>query len=325
MTTLSLPVTVEKFATREAWLEARQTYGIGSSDVPAILGLSRFQSPLALYHQKLGITIEHPRTAEQRKWGQLLEEPIARAYADETKRIVVNPNEEGDYSIMRSIPHPFMLASVDRYVLPRTPDAEPHGVPPPADGMGILEVKNAHLFMADQWGPENNNEPPVEYQVQLQHQLAVSEAQWGSIAALIGGSMFVWTDLARDEALIKTLIEIESDFMRRLELREPPSADGSESTRQVLKALYPKDDGTSITLPAEALEWSDALQTAKTQGKLAKAEEDKYSNLLRQALGESTYGLLPDGTSYSHKWQKRKEFVSPEAEFRVLRYHQGKK
>lgn len=318
---LELPVEVLHYDSRQDWLAARETLGIGSSDVPAIVGVSRFASALSLYYDKLGLsTRDTTKYQEFARWGNLLEEPISQRYAEETKRVLVNPNADGKWSIAQSATHPFMIASADRFVID-TPRVEGAAPPPPGSGVGVLEVKNAHLMMAHEWTAEHNNEPPVEYQVQLQHQLAVTGAQWGSIAALIGGCLFVWADLARDEALIARLIELETEFMGRLERREPPAADGSESSRAILAHIYPKDKGTSVVLPPEAIDWHKGLIVAKTIEKLAKADIENYSNLLRQQIGDATVGVLPGGAGgYTWKWQERKEYVVPAGESRVLRY-----
>lgn len=313
MTTTDLsiiPVNFETFATRDEWLAARQSYGIGSSDVSAILGLSRYQSALSLYHEKLGLKTESEESREQREWGLILEEPIAQRYALKTGRAVYNPSADGAWKIARSKERPFMLATVDRIV------NNPTLIP---DAFGVLEIKNAHLFMADEWGPDNNNEPPVEYQVQLQHQLAVTGLQWGSIAALIGGSMFVWADLRRDEVLIARLIDIETGFMRRLEQHDPPPADGSKSTKDILRRLYPRDTGEVIELPIDALEWHQELTAASADEKAAKDRKETASNRLKQAIGDATAGIIPGGITYTYKSQKRAEFISKETEFRVLR------
>ncbi len=310
---------VETFPTREAWLEARKTFGIGSSDVPAIVGVSRFQSALALYHEKLGLTRPSANYEELARWGQILEEPISQRYAEETKRVIHNPNAGGVWTIVRAKDRPHMIASVDRFIVGVPEDAKPAPAPP----IGVLEIKNAHLMMKDEWLAEHNNEPPVEYQVQLQHQLAVTGAKWGSIAALIGGSMFVWADVPRDEELIAKLVELEDEFMERLRTRTPPKADGSESSREVLKRIYPKDTGATVQLPIEAIEWHLELEAAKKAEKDAKAAIDLNSNLLKQAIGDATCGLLPDGNLYTLKQQARAEFVSPYVEFRVLRFKKG--
>lgn len=315
--TLDLPCEMLSFPSRAEWLAARLD-GIGSSDVPAIVGVSRFHSPLSLYYEKLGLNEQDPRYVEASRWGQLLEEPISQRYAEESKRVVRNPNEGGVFTIARSRQHPFMLASVDRLIVSCPPI---EGAPrPPADGIGVLEAKNAHLMMQDEWLTEHNNEPPVEYQVQLQHQLAGTGLQWGSIAALIGGCIFVWADLPRDNALIDSLVEMEKEFLRRLVLRDPPPADASFATREVLKKIYPKDSGESVMLPADAIDWHNGLVGAKAAKKMAELDEDRFANLLRQAIGDASVGVLPGGGGYTLKSQERKEFISPRTEFRVLRY-----
>jgi putative phage-type endonuclease len=315
----TLPVNLERFDTRAEWLAARDTYGIGSSDVPIILGLSRYMSPLALYQSKLGIREDNPATQEQREWGLILEEPIAQRYGMKTDRSVIDPRAGGAWTIARSSTHPFMIASVDRFTLNNGK------VPAPGEGLGVLEIKNAHQFMAEEWGASNNNEPPAEYQVQLQHQLAVTGVEWGSIAALIGGSMFVWADIKRDDALIAKLIEVESEFMARLEKRIPPPADGSDSTKAILRKLHPRDNGQVIELPTEAIEWHDGLLAAKEAERKAKSEADRFSNLLKQAIGDATVGVIHGGPSYTLKTQTRAEFLSAATEFRVLRLKGGKK
>ena len=123
----------EQFADRPAWLEGRRTRGIGSSDAAAILGVSRFKSPLALYYEKLGIRAENPRAQELRDWGLALEEPIAQRYSAITGRYVATTPP---HSIARSTVHPFAIASVDRLVVGHREDA----VPTPA-GIGIAEIE----------------------------------------------------------------------------------------------------------------------------------------------------------------------------------------
>jgi putative phage-type endonuclease len=314
--TVSLPAgQFQTFADRPSWLEGRRTLGIGSSDAAAILGVSRFKSPLALYYEKLGIRQENPKTSERREWGLILEEPIARRYESQTGRYVVPAPA---FSVARSTKYPFAVASCDRFVVGHRENAVP--TPP---GIGITEIKNADFFIADQWSEDNNNEPPIEYQIQLQHQLMVTGLLWGSIAALIGGNSFLWADRKRDEALIAVLAEREAEFWRRVELRDPPPADGSEATKDVLRLVYPKDTGEVVTLGPESIDWHERLTAAKLAKAAAKLDEDTYSNLLRQAIGDATAGVLPNGKVYTHKLQGRAEFVTKATEFRVLRLKGG--
>ena len=93
-------------AMREGWLQLRRR-GIGSSDSPAILGLSPFASPLSVYVDKLGLSDEREQT-EQQKWGLILEPHIVEEFARETGRTAEHRND-----LLRSKSHPFMQATCD--------------------------------------------------------------------------------------------------------------------------------------------------------------------------------------------------------------------
>lgn len=306
---------LRQFKTEEEWLKARQTTGIGASEVPAILGLSRFDSPLSLYSEKLGLTSRSAKYAESARWGKILEAPIAERYTAEVGRTLA-PAQPFSFYVNPKYPH--ALASIDRFingvladspVVPYTPG------PLPAP----LEIKNVHFVMRDQWSEESNNEPPVEYQVQCQYQMAVTGLPWCSIAGLIGGFEFKWADMKRDDALIEKIMASVDEFWFRLLKRDPPRADELEATSDVLKALYPKDNGQTVSLGVDALEWAGELERAKEARKALDTEIDKYSNLLKQAIGDNTAALLPDGSLYTHKWQKRDGYEVKPTEYRVLR------
>jgi putative phage-type endonuclease len=307
-----------QFPTREAWLAGRRA-GIGSSDAAAILGLSRFKSALGLYYDKIGMGEEHPRAAEAAAWGLALEGPIAGRYAEITGRYLGSPPT---YSVATSERYSFAIASLDKFAVGMERRVE-HVVP--REGVGVVEIKNVHYFMADMWSAENNNEPPLEYQIQVQHQLMVTGLQWGSIAALIGGSEFLWADIPRDEAVIAMLAEKELEFWCRVLEHEPPAADGSESSKEILKKLYPRDTGETIALGVEGLELHERLVAAKAAIKSAEDEKGNAENRLKQLLGNATWGTLPNGMSYSFKSQDRASFVSPATSFRVLRSHKAAK
>lgn len=319
------------------WLKARRALGIGSTDAPAILGISRFKSPFQLYHEKRKTVAElEPRYIEMAEWGRDLEDVIARRYSINTSREVVKTGSK-PFVIQQHDDMEWMIASVDRYAIvseavPTDPDDDvvddddPDAPPPervlaPIGIRVVLELKNAHFVMRDKWG--DLGEPPLEYLVQLQHQLAVTGMPWGSLAALVGGTEFKWADVQRNDAFIETLIEREQQFMRDVATGNEPEVDGSESTKRMLKALYPTDDGTTIELPPEATDWANELEQAKAVAKEAKARETAAGNLIRNALGTATMGTLRDGRAFTFKHQKTKAYSVSEREGRILRPKKG--
>jgi putative phage-type endonuclease len=301
--------TVEGNLDRDAWLE-RRMIGIGSSDAPAILGISPYKSALQLYHEKRGVLPPHRAEIEQLRWGNILERPIAQRYAEETERQVEHLADPHKYTLLRHRERIWQHASLDGIVF-----AHAGAMTAPGPGVGVLEVKNASSYVGERW----KDEPPVEFLVQLQHQLAVTGAAWGSIAALIGGVMFVWQDIARDQAFIDKLTELELLFSERIVAGNPPEPDGTEHARAFLNWLYPKDTGEIIQLPPTMIDVANDYAHAKTEIKGWEERKRAAENQIIAAIGDAALGVLPNGDQFSYKLQSRKAFTVAENSFRVLR------
>lgn len=307
---------------RQQWLERRRA-GIGGSDAAAILGLSSWKSPLALWAEKTGL-VQEPNLEEQEwiEWGHILEEPIAAKYVKVTGRTLI---DHGRYAIQQSADHPWMRCTIDREILPtdsperaaiaRTPLIRGSGDFPLVSGSGDLSIKNAGAYKARDW----EEEPPLPYQVQLQHELVVTGMQWGSFAVLIGGNKFHWCDVPRNDRFISYLVEKEEEFWDRVQRGDPPAADASDSTREVLLRLYPRDTGQSVELPEEMVHWADHLADARAAKKAAEANEQEAANYIKAAMKDATLGLLPGGRQLTFKHQHRDGYTVAPTDFRVLR------
>jgi putative phage-type endonuclease len=300
---------------QETWLRERKT-GIGASDAAAIFGLSPYKSALALYYEKLGLAEVSPAETEALEWGRVLERPIGERYAKETQRRLAWPD---GFEIRRHKSLTFMLATLDAAV-------EPPAVPAKLAldvkgdlmmGPGVLECKNVHLMSRDAW----RDEPPIAFQIQVQHQLAVMGWQWGSLAGLVGGSSFLWTDIARNQEFIGILMEREQAFWDGVMTRRPPDVDGSDSTKELLRLLFPRERVIEpVELPLEAADWDVTLQKAKGSIKALESVKAEMENKLKHAIGDSVAGVLRGGeVLYTHKLQKRVGFEVKPTEFRVLR------
>lgn len=308
------------FDTRAEWEEARRITGIGSSDAPAILGMSRYKTPFQLYSEKLGLVPSDREETEQLRWGNILEEPIAQRYSEETKRSVRNPKPHpGAFVIERSKTVDFMIAQIDRYTM-RAPTGGPEDA---LEAEGVLEIKNAHFFMAQDW--LDLQEPPAEFQIQLQHQLAVTGAKWGSIACLIGGVKFVWKDLARDDEFIDLLVTKEREFWSMLQNHVPPRIDGTEKTKAIIGKLHPKDNGLTIELGVDALELVEEREALKADMKKAEERVTQIENTLKLAIGPNTAGAFRDGTVVTYKHQARAGYTVQATEYRQLRVARSKR
>jgi putative phage-type endonuclease len=301
-TTLRLPIGVEatSYDDEAAWLAGRRPT-IGASEAPIILGLSRFKTPYQLWAEKIGVEPVNQGDKEIREWGLLLEEPIARRYARETERLVDAPPPR---TVLTQVARPGASCTPDRFT-------QIEGVWAP------LELKTAHFTMGKHW----KEEPPLEYVVQVQHQMMIWGTEVASLAGLIGGSEFQWCDIAHDPEFIDMLYERIVAFLRLVETKEPPPLDHTKATREVIAKLYGRETGEVIALPGIAMDWDSELMGLKEQRKQIDEQIGLLENQIVQAIGGASAGVLPDGTVWSHKTQTRKEHVVKASEFKVLRRH----
>ena len=171
-------------------------------------------------------------------------------------------------------------------------------------GPGIGEGKTTGEFShGDDWKQSEEDEigAPLRAQVQVQVSMAVLGWEWGVIWGLLGGFSFrlAMREIDRDPDFLPFAAPRLSDFWKRVENRDPPEADGSESTYEALKRQYPSDSGFEVALPSDSLVWDGELRAAKAAVKEAEAKALKYGNLFRAAIGEARIGVLPGGSRYS--------------------------
>ena len=285
---------------KKRWLK-RRGEGLGSSDAPIVLNIAPWSSRIQLWGEKSGLVEPEELKGDYLDWGNKMEPLIADEFAGRTGREVL---ELPTHSVYRNRDRPHLLASPDR--LQVFPDGE----------IGILELKNVSGFKAGEW----EDEPPLHYQVQVQHQLLVTGMKRASIAALIGGNKFVHFDVEVNAHFTDKLIAECEVFWGYVERQEqPPEMDGSEATKRVLERLYPAETGSTVNLPPEAV-GLDAERLELEMG--LKTREKRIAvikNQFRSWIGDNTFGVCSDGVVYSYKTVKRQFYVVPEKSYRSLR------
>lgn len=250
---------------------------IGGTDAAAVMGLSRYKTPLGLWSEKTGTIVPKNRDGELPiKIGNKLEDVVAELFMEETglqvrrvKEVQVHPR------------HPFIRAQIDRRVV----GAEE-----------ILECKTASAFKAGEWEGEDI---PSEYIIQVLHQMMVTGARRAHLACLIGGNVdFVTKVIERDEDMIAELEAKEVAFWHENVLaRKMPGV--TEHDDGVLQALFPNArpaDAEPLQLPESfdaVIERIKEIGTDKTGelGKL-KAELDSLKNEVKMAMGEHSEAVV---------------------------------
>jgi putative phage-type endonuclease len=214
MTAVELAKTLDM--PREEWLEIRKK-GIGGSDSAAIVGLDRYRSPFDVYADKLGLKPEIEDNEAMRQ-GRDLEDYVAQRFMEATGKKVRRRN-----AILQHPEHTFMTANIDRWVV--------------GENAG-LECKTTSVLNRAKF---SQGEFPPNYYVQCVHYMAVTGAERWYLAVLVLNKAFHVFTIERDEAEIEALIEAEKDFWENHVLKQiPPAPDGSESTSEVIKHLFPE-------------------------------------------------------------------------------------
>lgn len=200
------PAIPTKGMPRQEWLEARRS-GIGGSDIAALMGVSEYNNAYDIYKSKVNPVLETKEENEAAEWGHLQEPIIAKQFELKTGLKTQNIN-----FIMRHPDTSFAIANIDRAIV----NPEIAGNVRFKDGRlttdEILEVKTASEYLASDWGDEDTDEVPDQYQCQGQWYLYVTNAKRCYIAVLIGGNKFRRYVVERNDDLIEVLVDVARTF-----------------------------------------------------------------------------------------------------------------
>lgn len=254
------------------WLEYRRR-GIGGSDASVVCGISRYKSPIELWLDKTG-QLPPQEAGEAAYWGTQLE-PFVRAEFTKRTGIEVQCVRQ----LLQSGELPFMLANLDGIC--EVPDY----------GTCIFEAKTASAYKIAEW----DDAIPDEYQLQLQHYMAVTGYKAAYIAVLIDGNTFRWKFVERDEELISMLIDLEADFWRHVQDCTPPPLDGSDASAKFLAQRFPNSTPKSqIALPDAAVDLLAQYDEACEELEAAAERKREAENLLKEMLGDNEVGTSGD-------------------------------
>lgn len=270
---------------RQEWKKLRQGR-LGASQVAEVLGFSDRRSPLEAWERITGRYVEDEAEEGQRiRAGRHLEGGIANWWAEET-------NAELE-------PTPGLLVDPDRPWLIGTPDfgiKKVHG----AELQAVLEVKNVDRQFKELWVTA----PPNAYYIQLQLYLHLWQREAGYFAVAFGGNELMNLVQYRDDSFIDhLLVAVEAWYERHVVKDIPPPLTPSEGAMQVFRRLHPKDNGQVLILPKHLVAVASRFDEVTDEIKSREAERDGLKAQLMEAIGDNTFGALPDGSGFSFKHQ----------------------
>jgi predicted phage-related endonuclease len=255
---------------RKQWLDIRKLH-IGGSESATLLGHGMFDSMFSMYMDKTGQKPDDFSDSTRMQWGRRLEYSIRDGIAQDLQ---YDPDDclymEDTYLWANG---PARLGSTPDAILayPSYKVIEALGE---VAGPGVFEIKNTDSLVHKQkWV---DDEPPIQYIVQLQHYMAVTGYEWGVLGALVGGNTPYVYFYRRHEPTIEAIKAASVEFWQRVEDGNPPPIDDSLATENTIKAAYPRDNGLEADLTGD-----NELPELCQQFKEKKAQEKELGSAIR--------------------------------------------
>jgi putative phage-type endonuclease len=254
----------------------RRTF-IGGSDIAACMGLSRWQTPLQLWAEKVGEVEPTDLSGNEAvQLGVELEEFCAGKF----ERITgIKVRRAPQIYTHKLFPH--FKCQVDRLI---------QGTDE------LLEIKTCSAWKQKEWEGE---EIPVEYVLQVMWQLMVTGRSVGWICVLIGGQKFRHKKIVADPEMFAKMTEAANLFWDMVQKRIPPVAEADDKSFMV--NLYPHASGRMLEATTDIITSVDFMFQLKREIEELVKQKEEIEARLEAAIG-SNLGL--DTPKYIIKWSE---------------------
>lgn len=276
------------------FLTARRA-GIGGSDIGAIMGLSKWKSPIDVWMDKTGRTEPDLEMSEPAYFGIELESFVATEYGKRSGNKVQRVNQ-----IIKHPQHAWMLANIDRAVV-----ADGSRARLDKDGKltgikGLLECKTASAYLEREW---SDGSAPLAYVAQCQWYMAVAGAEWCDLAVLIGGQKYVCHRIERDEVIIQAVIEAGRQFWFNNVIADSPPA---PRTPEETLALFPRNTADDLVVASDdVMHAIEAYQILKQKAKSVDDEMATVKTAIQSFIGRHSGVCDPQGSPLA-TWKQSK-------------------
>ena len=254
------------------WL-AERAKDVTSTQVAALFGVSPYLTEFELWHQKRNGIVEAFEENNRTRWGNRLEETIAKGFAEEAGLATLH--RPGVY--LRRVGQR-IGASFDFFALCQ-------------GELCIIECKNV-----DSWEHKENwldTEAPGHIELQVQTQLLLSGYRRAFIVALVGGNNLVVHEREPDAEVQAAIVEKVTAFWSSVDAGIEPKPDFVRDAERVLAMNSRSDD--AVWLDAEN---DPELLALIEQWRAAKAASETIKPLQAQIallIGSASKVRTPSG------------------------------
>ena len=262
-----------------AAFHAERMEGLGGSDIGAILGLSKYRTPVDVWAEKTG-RVPPQESNLQMRFGTFAEEFVAQEYSAATGLKVQRFNP------MLRHPTAPLIGHVDRLVVPEGQKVASHKSEIRTDR--LLECKTANAFAAfnaEEWGEAGTDNVPTAYLVQVATYRILTGCQYADLAVLFGNHDLRIYHLLRDVELEQMIIAKASEWWQRhivADVAPEPVCDAD------VKLLYPKSVAAkTIEANEELLHKLAVMREARAQMANYEAIADAAALSIKTSLGDA--------------------------------------
>jgi putative phage-type endonuclease len=252
---------------------------LGGSDIAAVLGISPWRTPVAVWERKTAEVPDEPEAAGKRRifkrghrWESVVAEMLTeRLQAEGHKVEIIGTNRRFVDAV-----HGMFAAEIDYEI--RLDDE---------DDVTNVELKTVHPFAAGDWGESGSDDLPLHYTAQAMWGLGVAPGYRKRciVAPLFGADEIRVYEVPRDDATIEAMRTRALDFWNNYVLaRVPPPPISLDD----LARLFPADieaRGALIAdmdLKLEVLR----LRAIRAEIKARESEGEVIEFKLKSAMGE---------------------------------------
>lgn len=291
---------------------------ISATQMAALFGASKYDTPFTIYHYLKGNTIE--READNRmSAGNRFEAPVIEWAAEELGVAKVIPNRDATGK----------QRYITRGLLGCHRDAD---IFDPDKGYGALETKMIfdYRVLMQEW--DGGATPPKMHEIQLQQQMKIGDGtnpfSWGVLTACCGGELIHFHREPMPE-LWDAMDEAAADMFENIKLGAEPDPLGLVIEHPLINKLYPPNPAKVLDLSAivdpdanptpeelaetvrrlELLDAARAMKFHSEQKGFHSKAYDEVKDKLRCLAMDSGKVLLPYGASIEVKQSQRKEYT----------------
>jgi predicted phage-related endonuclease len=286
---------------------------MSASRLPALLGLSRYQTPNDELQYSINASKGLPREDKQNEamaWGDRLEQMILLETAKRLELLELSTEFDSAF-FHKTLP---LACSLDGWAHGRGQkirtdmDAGIIVVGQDEimlDGYGVLEAKLTAV------SPE---EMPALYRgpVQLQAQMDIMQAKWGAVCVLYQGTILRIFLFEPHKQTLETIKTAVLEFQNKIEKYKAtgeidyyPPANSKDADR-----MYPAaDEAAVVNLPGRAEQLADQILAANADIKEAEGKRSEAETELKAMLGQASKGTVG---RFEIRWPMRSYKATPE-------------